>query len=232
MNLGQQIGPLPLGAWVVVVGGGLGIAWYTRRSGASSAPIIVDDTSGVPGVGTGAVGGWVPTAPSGGGTDVVAPTITTNDEWARAAINHLIAQNYPPATADSAIRKYISGVKTSVTEYALLVIALAKFGSPPQPLPPTENEPTPEPTQPTPTTPPPAPSDGTQWFTVPLWRVTGMTIKQIAAQLYGNGGKWDAATQSLYYRNEDIISVQAQSRGWSPYKQADWPILPGTRIRM
>ncbi len=58
LDLGKQIGPLPLGAWIVVVGGGLGIALYTRRMGQSSEPVI--DTSPDPGVGE---GGFQPTPP-------------------------------------------------------------------------------------------------------------------------------------------------------------------------
>jgi hypothetical protein len=131
VDLGKEIGPLPLGAWIVVVGAGLGIAYYTKQH--SGAPTIVTDTSGDPGVGTGAVGGWSATTP-GGGTG--QPTITNNEEWARAAINYLIAEGYDANVADSAIRKYLSGDKQSVQEYTLTGLALRKLGSPPVPLPP------------------------------------------------------------------------------------------------
>lgn len=138
IDLGKQVGPLPLGAWIVVVGAGLGIAYYTRRT---ATPVVVEDTSGVPGVGTGEVGGWVGTQPAGGTGQYTPPTITTNEEWARAAINWLLAHNYPANAADSAIRKYMSGVQPSVQEYAMIAAVLVALGSPPQPLPPDEGPP-------------------------------------------------------------------------------------------
>lgn len=132
VDLGKQYGPLPLGAWIVVVGGGLGIAYYANRQ--SQPPVEVEDQSGVPGVGTGDVGGWTSTDP---GT-ISQGAITTNEQWAIRAINDLIAQGYNSVDADSAIRGYIGGIKLSVKETALLAVALAKWGSPPQPLPPSE----------------------------------------------------------------------------------------------
>jgi hypothetical protein len=52
LDLSKQVGPLPLGAWLAVVAGGLGIAWYTRRNTtADPAPVV--DTSGINGVGDG-----------------------------------------------------------------------------------------------------------------------------------------------------------------------------------
>jgi hypothetical protein len=150
-DLGKMYGPLPLGAWIVVVGVGGGIAYWNYRSsagGSGDEPIEVEDGSGQPGVGTGAVGGWTPTVPGPSDQGLPEQAVTTNDQWAVRAINSLIASNYPAGLADSAIRKYISGTQTSVTEYALVQIALARWGSPPQPLPPDEGPP--------PSTPPPS----------------------------------------------------------------------------
>src|SRR5688572_8717937 len=103
-DFGKQIGPLPLGAWVIVVGGGLGIAWYTRSRTGATAPVVVEDGSGVPGVGQGV--GWIavppPSSAPGG-----PPEPTTNEEWGKAAINYLIAMGYDANVADAAIRKYL-----------------------------------------------------------------------------------------------------------------------------
>lgn len=153
VDLGKQVGPLPLGAWVAVVGTGVGIAVYQRRTTASADPTIVDDTSGTPGVGVGGSGQWVNVdPPTGSDTGDVVPT--TNEEWAVKAINYLIAHNYPPAMADSAIRKYIAGAsdQLSTAEWALVTIALGALKSPPSPLPPSGTPPTGTPTTPATTT--------------------------------------------------------------------------------
>jgi len=138
MDLGKQIGPLPLGAWIAVVAGGLGIALWSRNQGSADEPEIVEDTSGTPGVGTGVNGSWVDVSPpssgSGSGTGI---TYDSNEAWGQAAINYLIAQGYSPGLANSAITKGlaggsdIGGVKMSVQEWTLWNLALAKFGAPP-----------------------------------------------------------------------------------------------------
>lgn len=163
MDLGKQIGPLPLGAWIAVVAGGLGIAlWSRNRTDGLSEPEIVEDGSGTPGVGEGP--GWVAVPPPTTGPST--PTYETNEAWGQAAINWLIAQGYPAGLASSAITKAlnggedISGNKMSIQEWALWSLALTKFGAPPYPVnvaPPTG---TPGPVTPTdpPTTPPPTTS--------------------------------------------------------------------------
>lgn len=135
LDLGKQIGPLPLGAWLAVVGGGLGIAWYTRRAG--TTPEAVEDTSGVPGVGVGAPAPWTPIT----GTPDASPVQpTTNEEWGRKVANWGYAQNYPPTIVDSAVRKYLASVPLSVAETAFIAIALVANGAPPQQLPPVEGQ--------------------------------------------------------------------------------------------
>lgn len=194
MDLGKQYGPLPLGAWVAVVGGGLGIALYTRsRDKAAATTTVVGDTSGVPGVGTGAVSTWVQnTAPD----PEVAPKPTTNEEWARLAVNYLIAQGYDPALADTAIRKYLESTPLSLSENALVKIALAKLGAPPILLPippdlpkPPAPTPTPDPTPaPTPT-PQPAPNQ-VRWAIVTPWPSKFGTLWGIAQYYYGSGAQY------------------------------------------
>lgn len=200
IDLGKQYGPLPLGAWIVVVGGGLGLAYYTRRTG--QEPVIVDDTSGVPGVGTGAVGGWVPTAPSPSAP--VEPAITTNEEWGRAAINWLLARGYPPNESDSAVRKYLSGVTPSIQEYTLIGLVLVALGAPPQPLPPNEGDPyVPPVVTPPPTAPPPPPpaQPVVRTFTVTRWPAPGSSLSSIARIVYGNANRWP----EIYNANRDKI---------------------------
>lgn len=135
LDLGKQVGPLPLGAWFVVVAGGLGIALYSRNNAVDDSPFVVDDTSTTPGVGTGEVGGFISTQPT---NDIPPVAITDNDTYGKAAINYLIAQGYNPAWAYSAITKALAGGqgdnKLSVREYALWSSALVRLGSPPFPV--------------------------------------------------------------------------------------------------
>lgn len=146
LDFGKMVGPLPLGAWVGVVGGGLGLMLYVRRQNASSdggytgtantsddAVMQYEDVSIPPGVGT---GGWTYTPPvSDTGSGSTAPDPDTNETWARRAVNGLIALGYDPSVADSALRKYMEGSQLGASEYALVTIALGKYGAPPVLLP-------------------------------------------------------------------------------------------------
>jgi hypothetical protein len=161
LDLGKQVGPLPLGAWIAVVGTGVGFALFAQRGPSSSEPEIVEDVGGVPGVGTGP--GWVAVPPPSFAP--TAPAIETNDDWARQATNWLIAQGYDAGVSDLAVRKYVNGDDLSIQEYALIRIALTKFGALPYGIPvalkPPEIEPVTPATPvaqaplPTPTAPPP-----------------------------------------------------------------------------
>jgi hypothetical protein len=196
LDLGKQMGPLPLGAWIAVVGGGLGIAYYANRHGGGD-PIDMDDVGGTPGSGVGGGPGWITDKPPAEDKEVVGK-ITTNEEWGRAAINHLIALNYDPILADSAIRKYLNGnvPQPSISEYALQRMALARFGSPPYPLPPgTDKPPTPPPPpikdKPKPN-PKPGPKPGAKfkYYVVKPWPAKGSTLSGIAEIYYKSASRW------------------------------------------
>ena len=171
LDLGKQIGPLPLGAWIAVVAGGLGIALYTKNGGQAS-PYVVEDVGSpnvAPGsVGDGSLGGWIPTGPITGGPGPTVPpsgAILTNEDWARKAIEYLVASGYNAADAYSAITNAINGQQVSVSQFALWGAAIRGIGVPPFPvlvLPPTSvpsvaPEPAPEPYYEQPALPPPPP---------------------------------------------------------------------------
>lgn len=218
VDFGKQVGPLPLGAWIAVVAGGLGLAYYSYRMQATKEPTIVDDTSGQPGVGDGSVSSWVPASPPSTAPGGTAPVITTNEQWAKAAIDWLIAEGYDATLSDSAIRKYIAGNDPgpSIQEYALQRLALQHFGSPPQPLPPSLTPPPviPAPT-PTPTPPPPAPTPvppapvQLRWFTVTPWPTKGSTLSGIASIFYGNQSQWPR----IYNANRTGVTRPDGSKG-------------------
>lgn len=152
-DMGKMIGPLPLGAWLAVIGGGLTIALYSRRSGSSpDEPVLSDPTTDV---GAGGSGQWVNVDPPGnsaGNND--APT--TNDEWGVKAIRYLVGSGYPPVMADQAIRKYIATEGLAVSEVVMVGAAIAGIGPTPIPLPPPSvGVPTSPPTGPPPVSQPP-----------------------------------------------------------------------------
>lgn len=140
-DFGKMVGPLPLGAWIGIVGGGLAFMAYSR-SQTAEAPAEAfeewEDTSIPEGVGVGGTvgggagggsGGWTYTPPA---TDApVSQEPDTNEAWARRAVNGLIALGYDPAVSDSAVRKYMEGAAMGASEYALITIALGKYGAPP-----------------------------------------------------------------------------------------------------
>jgi hypothetical protein len=212
MEFGKTYGPLPLGAWVVLVGGGLGIALYSSKS--KKPTIQVEDTSGVPGVGTGAQSLWVQNAPPAGSDSVADDKFTTNEEWARACVNYLIAQGYDGALADTAVRKYLQSRPLSLSENSLIKVALAKYGAPPVLLPDAPDLPT-IPTAPVPpvTLPPPVPAQPNpttgRWVWVTPWPTKASTLWGIASIVYRNGSEWPR----LYNANRIGVNRPDGSRG-------------------
>jgi hypothetical protein len=164
-DFGKMIGPLPLGAWLGAVAGGVGLYYFRGRSG---APTTVDDTSGQAGVGDGTVGGWTDTAAPPAGDPPVSTKPTTNDEWGQQAINWLISMGYDATVSDSAIRKYLQSGTLTATEFVLVRQALMHLGATPQLLPPPE-QPAPQgphlPPKPPPKPKPPAPKPVPKHYT-------------------------------------------------------------------
>lgn len=143
LDLGKQIGPLPLGGWVVVVGGGLAIGYFiNRRASAPAEPDTAQLTESD--VGTGGPQ-YIYTPPGSVTDDDTA--VETNATWGLKVKNWLIAQNNNPIVADNAVRKYLAGLAMSLPEQALINLALIQFGAPPDDIPVVD--------QPTPETPPP-----------------------------------------------------------------------------
>lgn len=208
MDLGKQIGPLPLGAWMAVVAGGLGIALWTKQNKEAEEPEIVEDTSGVPGVGEGV--GWIAVPPPSGGP--ATPSYDTNEAWSVAAINWLVAQGYDAGLANSAITKAlmggvdIEGNKMTVQEWALWSLALVKFGAPPQPVnvQPPPNPPVTPPTNPPPTEPPPSTGDGIPPYTVYISK-SGDTLTSIGKK-YGKSWR-EIYDFNLKYRSPATAAV-------------------------
>lgn len=225
LDLGKQVGPLPLGAWFVVVGGGLGLAWYTSRQQVSAADSETTDESGGTGTGPG-YATYVPVYPSESDT---SDNPQTNEEWARIAIDGLTSRGYPAALVNSAITKALmggqdyDGNKMSVQEWSIWQLALLYYGTPPQPVnvPPPSDVPgpvTPGDNNP-PVNNPPSPPASTQ---VPAhWTYkakSGDTLSSIAKRYYGDASQWTRIRDfNLKYRSPATIALLI-ARGWKTNK--------------
>jgi len=135
-GLGKKVGPLPLGVWLLAVGGGLAVAYYLNRSN-GSAPAdssgAGDFGSATSATGTGANSVWAANQPPGSPS---TPSISTNVQWEQAASDYLLGIGADPALVDSAMRKYLFNQPLSQQEQAIINAAIRQFGLPPEPLPP------------------------------------------------------------------------------------------------
>lgn len=134
LDLAKPVGPLPLGAWAVVIAGGLYIGYTARNGSANTEPVGYVDTSSDAGVGMGGSGEWTNLSPPSVTDTNSVPT--TNEEWAVMAIDWLIGQGYPPDISTNAITKALDPIggranRLTVQEYSLWRVALRHFGSPP-----------------------------------------------------------------------------------------------------
>lgn len=117
--------------WGGVVAAGLGVGYYINKKNAAKAAAAPVQT-GESGVGLGGTGGFSNVNPP-----AAAPVAEdTNPAWGRRVVDWLVAQNFDPGTADNAVRKYLYGVNLSLTEQAMMNMAILHFGAPPEPLPP------------------------------------------------------------------------------------------------
>lgn len=138
LDLGKQIGPLPLGMWLVVGTAGIGVAYVINTKMAKSAANAEPSASQLTesGVGTGA-GQLIYSPPS----TVPTQTDATNDAWGRNVTNWLVSRGINATAADQAVRKYLAGNALTTAELAMLNLAIVQFGVPPQSLPPGEEQP-------------------------------------------------------------------------------------------
>lgn len=151
LNLGKQYGPLPLGGWVAVVIGGLGIGYFINRSQGSGTGEPESETPA--GESSGAGGGQFIYEPPATG-ETPSNTVTDNLTWAKKAKDYLAAlPGVDAVQAANAIERYLSGMSLSNAERALVNLAIAQFGNPPEGVTPVDDTPpvVKPPTTPTPT---------------------------------------------------------------------------------
>lgn len=165
LNLGKQVGPLPLGAWIAVVAGGLGIAFMINRNQkASDDGSFIDPDSDV-----GQGGNQLIYDPP---TNVPAPDTkpTDNAEWARQGTAHAIGLGFNPGVSWNALQKFISGEQLNGQEQEIVNRVIRDLGPPPEPISPVDTVPQPPNTPPTkPDTPKPIPRPPGKPVSTPGW---------------------------------------------------------------
>lgn len=220
IDFGKMIGPLPLGAWVVIVGGGLGYGYYEYskgNTGSSSSSSSTPDLSSNNGVGTGGSGMyWQDVNPLDNPTSSSSQSPTDNTSWGQQVENYLIARGFNPSTVDNAVNQYLYGTTKLNSELSSLIgLGIAQYGAPPQPInsslqpnptptPPAHHPPVHKKKVPSPppkkTPPPKKPTHRkpqTTYYTVKK----GDTLWGIAQHYYKNGNDW----RTLYNANRSQI---------------------------
>lgn len=180
-------------AWGWVIAAGVGVYIYFSKK--NQTPTAQDTST--------ETGNGAPIEILSDGSSVgTVQTYQTNQQWATAAINWLIAQGYDPGLANSAITKGInggqdmSGKGMSASEYSLWSLALQHLGSPPEPVsvsPPTQASPpvgggggVSKP----PVKVPPPKTTKVRYVTVQPWPKQNSTLWGIAKTYYHDGNKW------------------------------------------
>jgi len=125
--LSKQVGPLPLGAWVAVVGGGLGLAYYANRNQSSGSDTALSDREVLaePGVGVGG-GQFIESPP-----EFMPQPTESLATWIVKAVAALINAGVSPLAAEAAVRKYATNQTLSQAEAALVNKAITLVGQPP-----------------------------------------------------------------------------------------------------
>jgi hypothetical protein len=124
--------PLVIGG--AVAAGVVGYAWWKRGTAADVAGDPGVETMPVEGLDDGSVWPWRP-----GGSTVESNPIdpatlppTTNDEWARRAVDYLEGIGYDRVQTAEIIGKYLAHQQISTAEALRVQVALAFQGKPPQ----------------------------------------------------------------------------------------------------
>lgn len=149
----ENIGPLPAGAWIAVVGGGLALAYYEKKKSAANAAanaaaansgsLLGSDVTGLP------LGTPASTLPSGTTTTGTTPTFTDDTSWSNYVIQQLVSRGYDPILVSQTVGDYLAGNQLSAAETAMFATILTLIGPPPfpvalkpgPPIPPTQTPP-------------------------------------------------------------------------------------------
>lgn len=222
LDLGKQVGPLPLGAWLAVVGGGLGIAYFMNKNAGEPEQVQLSES----GVGEGGTPGWIDLEPP----EREEPVEETNSAWSRKAIDWLILQGANPVNANGAINRYLNGESLDTRQRALVNSALRQFGSPPEGTG-TGNPPGPKPDP----KPKPKPDKPKERWPKNYHVHAGDSLPEIARKFYKDGRK--RAWMRIYRANRGRIEAAARRHGkkssrGGPKNMPGFHLYPGTHLHI
>ena len=147
-QLGKKIGPLPLGAWLVIGGVVVWYVWKRQKASGSGSGASTDSAGNVGTIdpATGYVyGSSQDTAALSAGTDTGAGSTSTgvtsgsttagtyadNNAWARAAINYLVGLGVDPSVANEAVQQFLASQVLTPEQQGDVNLAIQGIGSPP-----------------------------------------------------------------------------------------------------
>lgn len=224
-NLGKQIGPLPLGAWVAVVGGGLALGYIANKrmgSGEDTQDTIPTDPNSDVGVGGGQFIYEEPSTVSPG-----SEVENTNQAWGVKATNYLVSLNINAVDADNTIRKYLSSMQLTVSERAMVNLAIIRFGAPPEPLSPTDDVPTGPPS-----TPPPS---GTGTKPAEVTNLTARPINHGVTFTWGYSGPpiagFRVTVTALRTGHKKTLNLTAHARSYT-YRAPGWSKKTNSQVQI
>ena len=135
--LTKKAGPLPVGVWIALVAGGLGITWYLNRGKNSNAVASTGTTGNGVTDATGS-GTYNPVGASAGGSgsgsgsgNAGTGSFADNNAWGRASVDYLISLGFDPGVVNQAIGGYLSSQPLTTQQQSMVNSALQHFGSPP-----------------------------------------------------------------------------------------------------
>lgn len=144
--LTKKVGPLPVIAWVGVLGAAGFYVYKTRKGASSGGTVPADDGSGtVSATGSGSyspVGAGSGSNPGSGTTDT--PTrFTDNQAWATAAISYLVGLGYEGTQVNQAVQKYLASLPLTSSQSGMVNLAILKMGATPEVVAPAQDDPGP-----------------------------------------------------------------------------------------
>lgn len=140
LDLGKQVGPLPLGGWIAVVGGGLAVGYFINRRGAESSATVESEEEAIVGEPSGAGGGqFIYDPPTVVKPEEEEKEPDSNFDWSFRAKNYLTGlPGIDAVKAANAVERYLAGMSLSTTEKGWINLALAVLGPPPEPITPVD----------------------------------------------------------------------------------------------